>query len=48
MQAILIMLPVFVLAFVTLVLLVYVFAVQLPQLRDRKGKPDARTAIRRR
>lgn len=45
MQAILIMLPVFVLAFVTLVLLVYVFAVQLPRLRDRESKPDASTAM---
>lgn len=36
MQAILIMLPILVYAFITAVAVVYVFSVVLPQLRDRK------------
>jgi hypothetical protein len=48
MQAILIMLPIFIYAFIALVVLAYVvFAVVLPRWRGAKDKPASGTASRR-
>lgn len=47
MQPILIVWPIFAFALLVLALLVYVFAVALPRLRARKGKPATGAAIRR-
>ena len=47
MQTVLIVWPILLFAFLTLALLVYVFAVALPRLRSRKGGPTTGPATRR-
>lgn len=47
MQAILIMLPILIYAFVTALMLAYVFRVVLPRLRGNRDKPAPGTATRK-